>query len=464
MFTSAILAASLLATAVSAHRPGAAHAAHAHSAKRSLPAHAWYHADNHPARALFARDATATSTLQPGTPAWVASFPSSTPDAKAMPQAWKDALNAAVAAGLIPNDAPSHLDGQGGQPTYATGVDPNSPNSVCSGTYKCKLPGQIWDSPEGVWGISFDDGPLPETSDKLYSFLQEKNQHATHFMIGVNIINAIPQFKMAYETLKDDIAVHTWTHPQMTGLTNEDVTAQLGWTIQAISDLTGGRLPRFWRPPTGDTDRRVDAIAKEVFGLTTVMWNQDTEDWSITTGGTTVDAVNKDLQTWFAGPKNPGLIILEHELSDESVGAFIANYPAGIAAGWKAVASTDPIITNTTVYRNAADNDAAVSSLAMVLSPSSSASSAASSSTTAAATGGAAHPNANEATGAGPGTSASATNAAAGNKAVATNSQAGSATQSSPSTSATPKNGATGFARPSALIASLALLTLPFLA
>jgi chitin deacetylase len=78
-----------------------------------------------------------------------------------MPQAWKDALNAAVAAGLIPNDAPSHLDGQGGQPTYATGVDPNSPNSVCSGTYKCKLPGQIWDSPEGVWGISFDDGPLP---------------------------------------------------------------------------------------------------------------------------------------------------------------------------------------------------------------------------------------------------------------------------------------------------------------
>jgi chitin deacetylase len=32
-------------------------------------------------------------------------------------------------------------------------------------------------------------------------------------MIGVNIINAIPQFKMAYETLKDDIAVHTWTHP-----------------------------------------------------------------------------------------------------------------------------------------------------------------------------------------------------------------------------------------------------------
>jgi chitin deacetylase len=38
---------------------------------------------------------------------------------------------------------------------------------------------------------------------------------------------------------------------------------------------------------------------------------RSTEDWSITSGATTVDAVNKDLQGWFAGPKTPGLIILE---------------------------------------------------------------------------------------------------------------------------------------------------------
>ena len=31
-----------------------------------------------------------------------------------------------------------------------------------------------------------------------------------------------------------------------------------------IANSTGGRLPKYWRPPYGDTDVRVSAIAKEV--------------------------------------------------------------------------------------------------------------------------------------------------------------------------------------------------------
>jgi chitin deacetylase len=135
---------------------------------------------------------------------------------------------------------------------------------------------------------------LQGSSDLLYDFLKTQNQRATHFFIGVNIIYNIPQFNTAYETLQDDIAVHTWTHPYMTvrnfpmnphytndtelipqSLSNEDVVAQLGYTMQAIRDLTGGRLPAYWRPPFGDSDARVSAIAKEVFGMTTIIWNQE---------------------------------------------------------------------------------------------------------------------------------------------------------------------------------------------
>jgi len=43
------------------------------------------------------------------------------------------------------------------------------------------------------------------------------------------------------------------------------------------------------------------------------------------------------MQTWLTGPKTPGLIILEHELSDESVQAFIDNYPLIGANGWNPV-------------------------------------------------------------------------------------------------------------------------------
>ena len=34
--------------------------------------------------------------------------------------------------------------------------------------------------------------------------------------------------------------------------------------MQLIVNSTGGRVPKYWRPPYGDTDVRVSAIAKEV--------------------------------------------------------------------------------------------------------------------------------------------------------------------------------------------------------
>lgn len=61
----------------------------------------------------------------------------------------------------------------------------------------------------------------------------------------------------------------------MTTKTNKEVLAELGWTLQIIHDSTGGRVPKYWRPPYGDSDRRVHAIAKEVFGLTGILWNHE---------------------------------------------------------------------------------------------------------------------------------------------------------------------------------------------
>lgn len=61
----------------------------------------------------------------------------------------------------------------------------------------------------------------------------------------------------------------------MTTKSNEEVIAELGWTMELIHNSSGGRVARFWRPPYGDSDMRVRAIAKEVFGLSTVIWNQE---------------------------------------------------------------------------------------------------------------------------------------------------------------------------------------------
>lgn len=76
-----------------------------------------------------------------------------------MPQAWVDALNNAVTAGKIPN-IPVSTSVNLENPTYPTGFDPYSA-TVCSSTYKCVTPGDIWDAPTGTIALSFDDGPLP---------------------------------------------------------------------------------------------------------------------------------------------------------------------------------------------------------------------------------------------------------------------------------------------------------------
>lgn len=123
-------------------------------------------------------------------------------------------------------------------------------------------------------GTGFDDGPYLGSS-MLYDFLEEKHIGATHFMIGMYIRADPATFVRAFNMEGADIAVHTYSHLYMTTLSNEDVLAQLAWTMQIIHDTTGGRVPRYWRPPYGDADNRVRAIAKEVLGMQIIMWNQE---------------------------------------------------------------------------------------------------------------------------------------------------------------------------------------------
>ncbi|KAG7096959.1 hypothetical protein E1B28_004356 [Marasmius oreades] len=309
-----------------------------------------WHRQDHPVHALFKRGPTGSdgnSYPQVGTDGWAQQFPTSgvTPGADRTPPQWLNQLKMAQDAGKIPNIPQSTLNN--GNPVYAN-MDAGGPE-ICSSTYKCRSPDDIYDSPNGYFAVSFDDGPLPPTTT-LVDFLQKNNEIGTHFLIGSNVLANPNQFLAIYN-YGGDCAVHTWTHPYMTTLTNEQIVAELGWTMQIIHDSTGGRVPRLWRPPYGDSDKRVRAIAKEVFGLSTVIWNQDTADWNIFSGKQSLDGIDKAMDGWLTGSKSPGLMILEHELSDQTVQAFMDNYPKIKTNGWK-TSSLARIIGGTEAYQN----------------------------------------------------------------------------------------------------------------
>ncbi|RCH97830.1 hypothetical protein CU098_001544, partial [Rhizopus stolonifer] len=181
----------------------------------------------------------------------------------------------------------------------------------------------------GDWGLTYDDGPFIKVSGqtyensyaepRLYNFLAETNQKATLFYIGSNVAAYPAAAKRALNN-GHQLCVHTWSHQPMTTLTNKQVVAELYWGLKAIKAATGV-TPKCWRPPQGDVDDRVRAIAYQL-GMRTILWNEDTNDWDIGEG-TSAKTVDKYFQTWIndykAGKDTTGLVVLEHELSSKTV-------------------------------------------------------------------------------------------------------------------------------------------------
>ena len=75
----------------------------------------------------------------------------------------------------------------------------------------------------------------------------------------------------------DEIAVHTWDHPDLTTLSNARIRSELLETRDAIRKGVGVD-PALYRPPYGAVnDRVVAAIASA--RMVPVLWDADGDDW-----------------------------------------------------------------------------------------------------------------------------------------------------------------------------------------
>ncbi|KAL0575651.1 hypothetical protein V5O48_006307 [Marasmius crinis-equi] len=78
-------------------------------------------------------------------------------------------------------------------------------------------------------GYAFDDGPNC-SHNAFYDHLTEQKQKATMFFIGSNVLAWPLQAKRAMDD-GHEICVHTWSHPEMTSLNNEDAFAEIYYTV-----------------------------------------------------------------------------------------------------------------------------------------------------------------------------------------------------------------------------------------
>ena len=66
---------------------------------------------------------------------------------------------------------------------------------------------------------------------------------------------------------------HTWSHPDLTGLGDREVAAEISRNRDFLRSTFGVTDSPFFRPPFGARDERIDRIAADVGHPTVAMWN-----------------------------------------------------------------------------------------------------------------------------------------------------------------------------------------------
>ena len=129
----------------------------------------------------------------------------------------------------------------------------------------------------GMVAITFDDGPSKSYTPKLLTMLRKNHAQATFFVQG--------QYAKRYpsilrEAVRDGHAIenHSWDHPELTKRSSKSVNRQLKLTQDAIRRAIQ-RTPTLFRPPYGDTSKRVRTIGRK-HQLKQELWTIDTRDWS----------------------------------------------------------------------------------------------------------------------------------------------------------------------------------------
>lgn len=170
-------------------------------------------------------------------------------------------------------------------------------------------------SKPGLVTFTFDDG-VSANYNQLLDILKKEDVKATFFVIGNSLMSSrIPRLKRAHDE-GHTIGNHTWSHPQMTHLSPEQLKKEVNATSEKIESIIGVK-PKYIRPPYGDINNIVRSELAAM-GYTVVLWNVDAEDWDPKRPDETIWKYYEDLFSK-TDPTKHSYIILQHDRAVRSV-------------------------------------------------------------------------------------------------------------------------------------------------
>jgi len=175
--------------------------------------------------------------------------------------------------------------------------------------------------------MTFDDGPHKTNTPRLLDMLKERRIHATFFLIGENVVENQEIVKRILAE-GHEIGNHSWSHPQLSIMSDASVREQLQKTQDAITKASG-LTPKLMRPPYGAFTARQRNWAHGEWGFTVVLWDVDPQDWKYRNA----EHVKKEILKAAVS----GSIVLSHDIHKTTVDAMPEVLDTLAARGFKFV-------------------------------------------------------------------------------------------------------------------------------
>ncbi len=237
-------------------------------------------------------------------------------------------------------------------------LNPEKKNESVTEPAEQRVEGQWYNTADISWidtskpmvAIAFDDGPIAGSNypARIQNALSENGFHATFFYWGERIAGNEAEIKRAQE-LGFEIANHTWSHPDMTTLSADQMKEEIQKCANALTAITG-QEEFLIRPPF----LSVNDTFKQVAGVPLVNCSVYSMDWE----KATKDQIINTITSGMADGSLNGQIVLAHENYETTTQAMEYLAPYMKSQGWQIVTVSEMFkangktMYNGTVYNN----------------------------------------------------------------------------------------------------------------
>ena len=165
--------------------------------------------------------------------------------------------------------------------------------------------------------FTFDAGSGTQSAQQILDTLKKYHLTATFFMTG-KWMEKNEELVKKVSDAGYEIHNHTYSHPHLTQITDQEIIDELKKTEEIFKNLTGKSTKPYFRAPYGERNAHVLEIAAQQ-GYQSAYWTVDALDWQ-ESEGMTAERVTARIMSKLA----PGVIYLMH-VGDTLTGQILEN-------------------------------------------------------------------------------------------------------------------------------------------